>query len=161
MTDTGDTKRSRARLPRARAALQHSVAIKWRAAALLAVAAWQQGTPTAHAAKSGWLPVKQHASLVTCPSAQCPCTAPQPTQPHKTPAPGSTPYPPLPSAMPHGLVGALLGMGNPLLDISAVVDPEFLEKYDVSGKRRRMGRLAWSPAAAACARRVHHKLARY
>jgi sugar/nucleoside kinase (ribokinase family) len=33
--------------------------------------------------------------------------------------------------MPHGLVGALLGMGNPLLDISAVVDAAFLEKYDV------------------------------
>jgi len=35
--------------------------------------------------------------------------------------------------MPHGLVGALLGMGNPLLDISAVVDQAFLDKYDVSG----------------------------
>ncbi|EFJ35435.1 hypothetical protein SELMODRAFT_438384 [Selaginella moellendorffii] len=29
------------------------------------------------------------------------------------------------------LEGVLLGIGNPLLDISAVVDPSFLEKYDV------------------------------
>ena len=27
--------------------------------------------------------------------------------------------------------GILLGMGNPLLDISAVVDDEFLHKYDI------------------------------
>jgi adenosine kinase len=32
-----------------------------------------------------------------------------------------------------GLVGALLGMGNPLLDISAVVDQAFLDKYEVRG----------------------------
>lgn len=38
--------------------------------------------------------------------------------------------------MPNGLVGALLGMGNPLLDISAVVDQAFLDKY---GVRRRHG----------------------
>jgi hypothetical protein len=34
--------------------------------------------------------------------------------------------------MPAGLVGSLLGLGNPLLDISAVVDQAFLDKYDVS-----------------------------
>jgi hypothetical protein len=34
--------------------------------------------------------------------------------------------------MPHGLVGCLLGLGNPLLDISAVVDQAFLDKYEVS-----------------------------
>ncbi|GBF90549.1 adenosine kinase-like [Raphidocelis subcapitata] len=33
--------------------------------------------------------------------------------------------------MPNGLIGSLLGMGNPLLDISAVVDPAFLAKYDL------------------------------
>lgn len=33
--------------------------------------------------------------------------------------------------MPNGLVGSLLGMGNPLLDISAVVDQAFLDKYDL------------------------------
>ncbi|KAF2543559.1 hypothetical protein F2Q68_00033019 [Brassica cretica] len=27
--------------------------------------------------------------------------------------------------------GILLGMGNPLLDVSAVVDQEFLNKYDI------------------------------
>lgn len=37
--------------------------------------------------------------------------------------------------MPSGLVGALLGMGNPLLDISAVVDQAFLDKYEVSYAR--------------------------
>ena len=31
----------------------------------------------------------------------------------------------------NGLEGVLLGMGNPLLDISAVVDEAFLAKYDV------------------------------
>lgn len=40
--------------------------------------------------------------------------------------------PAAPTAMPSGLVGALLGMGNPLLDISAVVDQAFLDKYEVS-----------------------------
>ena len=30
-----------------------------------------------------------------------------------------------------GLVSSLLGMGNPLLDVSAVVPQEFLDKYDV------------------------------
>jgi hypothetical protein len=29
------------------------------------------------------------------------------------------------------LRGVLLGMGNPLLDVSAVVDQAFLDKYDV------------------------------
>lgn len=29
------------------------------------------------------------------------------------------------------LEGALVGLGNPLLDISAVVDQAFLDKYDV------------------------------
>lgn len=28
--------------------------------------------------------------------------------------------------------GTLLGMGNPLLDISAVVDEDFLKKYDIT-----------------------------
>eukprot|EP00850_Spirogloea_muscicola_P016302 SM000131S26732 [mRNA] locus=s131:252552:255824:- [translate_table: standard] len=36
-----------------------------------------------------------------------------------------------PEAAP-ALTGVLLGMGNPLLDISAVVDQAFLDKYDVS-----------------------------
>ena len=31
-----------------------------------------------------------------------------------------------------GLQGVLLGMGNPLLDLSAVVDQAFLDKYGVS-----------------------------
>ncbi len=31
-----------------------------------------------------------------------------------------------------GLKGVLVGMGNPLLDISAVVDQEFMDKYGVS-----------------------------
>lgn len=31
-----------------------------------------------------------------------------------------------------GLEGALLGAGNPLLDLSAVVDEALLKKYDVS-----------------------------
>lgn len=31
-----------------------------------------------------------------------------------------------------GLVRSILGMGNPLLDVSAVVDGAFLEKYGVS-----------------------------
>jgi adenosine kinase len=30
-----------------------------------------------------------------------------------------------------GLEGALLGMGNPLLDVSSVVDQAFLDKYGV------------------------------
>ena len=30
-----------------------------------------------------------------------------------------------------GLVGSILGMGNPLLDVSAVIDEKFLEKYGV------------------------------
>jgi adenosine kinase len=30
------------------------------------------------------------------------------------------------------LQGSILGMGNPLLDISAVVDQAFLDKYGVS-----------------------------
>jgi hypothetical protein len=30
-----------------------------------------------------------------------------------------------------GLRGVLLGLGNPLLDVSAVVDQAFLDKYDV------------------------------
>ena len=32
-----------------------------------------------------------------------------------------------------GLVRSILGMGNPLLDVSAVVDESFLKKYGVSG----------------------------
>jgi adenosine kinase len=32
-----------------------------------------------------------------------------------------------------GLKGALLGMGNPLLDVSCNVDQAFLDKYGVSG----------------------------
>jgi hypothetical protein len=40
------------------------------------------------------------------------------------------PPPPTPQ-MPNGLIGSLLGMGNPLLDISAVVDQAFLDKYEV------------------------------
>lgn len=32
---------------------------------------------------------------------------------------------------PAALVGSLLGIGNPLLDISAVVKQEFLDKYEV------------------------------
>lgn len=35
-----------------------------------------------------------------------------------------------------GLQGALLGLCNPLLDVSAVVEPEFLTKYSVSSRRR-------------------------
>ena len=31
-----------------------------------------------------------------------------------------------------GLVRSILGMGNPLLDVSAVIDGAFLEKYGVS-----------------------------
>lgn len=31
-----------------------------------------------------------------------------------------------------GLVRSILGMGNPLLDVSAVIDGKFLEKYGVS-----------------------------
>lgn len=31
-----------------------------------------------------------------------------------------------------GLVRSILGMGNPLLDVSAVIDPSFLSKYGVS-----------------------------
>ena len=31
-----------------------------------------------------------------------------------------------------GLVRSILGMGNPLLDVSAVVDQDFLDKYGVS-----------------------------
>ena len=34
-------------------------------------------------------------------------------------------------SMATGLVGSLLGMGNPLLDVSAPVDQEFLDKYNV------------------------------
>ncbi len=30
-----------------------------------------------------------------------------------------------------GVEGALVGLGNPLLDISAVVDQAFLDKYEV------------------------------
>ena len=30
-----------------------------------------------------------------------------------------------------GLVRSILGMGNPLLDVSAVIDEKFLEKYGV------------------------------
>jgi adenosine kinase len=30
-----------------------------------------------------------------------------------------------------GLNGVVLGLGNPLLDVSAVVDQAFLDKYDV------------------------------
>jgi hypothetical protein len=52
-----------------------------------------------------------------------PCPNPHARDPHGAPA----------ARMPHGLVGSLLGMGNPLLDISAVVDAAFLEKYDVRG----------------------------
>jgi hypothetical protein len=36
------------------------------------------------------------------------------------------------STMASGLVGSLLGLGNPLLDVSSVVDQAFLDKYDVS-----------------------------
>ena len=32
-----------------------------------------------------------------------------------------------------GLVRSILGMGNPLLDVSAVIDEKFLEKYGVCG----------------------------
>lgn len=31
-----------------------------------------------------------------------------------------------------GLVRSILGMGNPLLDVSAVIDQRFLDKYGVS-----------------------------
>lgn len=31
-----------------------------------------------------------------------------------------------------GLVRSILGMGNPLLDVSAVIDQSFLDKYGVS-----------------------------
>lgn len=31
-----------------------------------------------------------------------------------------------------GLVGSLLGLGNPLLDVCADVDQQFLDQYDVS-----------------------------
>lgn len=34
------------------------------------------------------------------------------------------------------LQGALLGMGNPLLDISAHVDQAFLDKYEVRGSHK-------------------------
>lgn len=37
-----------------------------------------------------------------------------------------------------GLVRSILGMGNPLLDVSAVVDEKFLEKYGVSESRPRL-----------------------
>ena len=37
----------------------------------------------------------------------------------------------LDQSMATGLVGSLLGMGNPLLDVSAPVDQEFLDKYNV------------------------------
>ena len=39
--------------------------------------------------------------------------------------------PPSISKMASGLVGSLLGLGNPLLDVSSVVDQAFLDKYDV------------------------------
>lgn len=32
-----------------------------------------------------------------------------------------------------GLVGSLLGLGNPLLDVCADVDQKFLDQYDVRG----------------------------
>lgn len=35
------------------------------------------------------------------------------------------------SAKMSGLNGVVLGLGNPLLDVSAVVDQAFLDKYDV------------------------------
>lgn len=38
-----------------------------------------------------------------------------------------------PSSTMAGLSGALLGAGNPLLDISAVVDTALLDKYGVGG----------------------------
>ncbi len=33
-----------------------------------------------------------------------------------------------------GLVRSILGMGNPLLDVSAVIDQSFLDKYGVSAQ---------------------------
>ena len=42
-----------------------------------------------------------------------------------------------------GLQGVLLGMGNPLLDVSAVVDQAFLDKYGVSGRVKGLGGLRW------------------
>lgn len=38
-----------------------------------------------------------------------------------------------------GLVRSILGMGNPLLDVSAVIDEKFLEKYGVG----RSCRIQW------------------
>jgi hypothetical protein len=51
------------------------------------------------------------------------------------------------------LEGAILGLGNPLLDISAVVDQAFLDKYEVSGSGRagRKAREARTAARAAAA----------
>jgi adenosine kinase len=40
-----------------------------------------------------------------------------------------------------GLVGSLLGLGNPLLDVSAVVDQAFLDKYEVWLRH-------WTPTAS-------------
>ena len=34
-----------------------------------------------------------------------------------------------------GLVRSILGMGNPLLDVSAVIDQPFLDKYGVSAQK--------------------------
>jgi adenosine kinase len=41
-----------------------------------------------------------------------------------------------------GLKRVLLGMGNPLLDVSAAVDQAFLDKYQVLLARRRCTPLA-------------------
>ena len=38
-----------------------------------------------------------------------------------------------------GLVRSILGMGNPLLDVSAVIDQSFLDKYGVSAQKPCVG----------------------
>jgi hypothetical protein len=92
---------------------------------------------TRHTPPNPTIPPLHHPLLTFSPSAH-PSAHPRPvslSQPPDPPCPDQNHLAPI-KMHGHGLKGALLGMGNPLLDVSSNVDQAFLDKYEV---RRRLG----------------------